>query len=356
MSDTGHTAQQEQTRDSEPRIDDPRIRKLALACTGSAVPGDAPDGEDLCQDDWQAFYDFADYYRVVPYIYFYLRDNPRAPLSLDAIPEGTRNAFKAGYQGSLARNALITRRAQEVLRHLAAAGIEAMLLKGLYLAHTVYADKALRIMADADLLVRPEQFIAAARVIESMGYKVFEPCSRNHTAETILSGVDKSLDYISDDAFGLRLELHYQIDRPNSHYEVDGNALWTRSVEFRVGDQTTKAMCLEDLLMHLCLHCANHHALNEMGLQPYLDIKELLRRHGKIFNWKLFTDIVQANGTDKAAFLTLQLARGITAADIPDGVLEALRPNDITAEVLEVAHRQVFAPLRPDVDYSPNLL
>jgi hypothetical protein len=53
-------------------------------------------------------------------------------------------------------------RALDVLR---SAGIDALVLKGVALANTVYADPSLRVFGDVDLLVRPTDFASAAALL-----------------------------------------------------------------------------------------------------------------------------------------------------------------------------------------------
>ena len=57
-----------------------------------------------------------------------------------------------------------------VLDALADSGIQPVLLKGLPLAHTLYAAPGLRLHADADLLVRRDQVEQVKRVMTTLGY------------------------------------------------------------------------------------------------------------------------------------------------------------------------------------------
>ncbi len=58
-----------------------------------------------------------------------------------------------------------------VLTALAAAGVEALLLKGAALAHTHYPEPALRTRCDADVLITPGDHDAAIQVLEGLRYR-----------------------------------------------------------------------------------------------------------------------------------------------------------------------------------------
>ena len=63
------------------------------------------------------------------------------------------------------------RETTEVLDALAAGGVEAILLKGAALAHTLYPEPWLRARGDTDLLVRAADRRAAFAVLEQLGYR-----------------------------------------------------------------------------------------------------------------------------------------------------------------------------------------
>ncbi len=89
--------------------------------------------------------------------------------------------LKVHYLQSLVFNQQRWKAFQEIRPILAGHGIEAIPLKGLALAFTLYPDEALRPMGDIDLLIRPEQVFKARDLIVAHGGKpMYVPLSPLH--------------------------------------------------------------------------------------------------------------------------------------------------------------------------------
>jgi len=71
------------------------------------------------------------------------------------LPSGARAKLAVTYAATQRRNSAIAGQLAELLVACAAADIDAMVLKGGYLAFAVYPDPALRGMSDLDLFFRP---------------------------------------------------------------------------------------------------------------------------------------------------------------------------------------------------------
>jgi hypothetical protein len=75
------------------------------------------------------------------------------------------------YRKAWVQNQHLLRRAAEAVQRFDEAGIDSLLLKGVPLTVAAYQDVGARPMGDVDLLVRPEQAVAAFRLLESVGYE-----------------------------------------------------------------------------------------------------------------------------------------------------------------------------------------
>ena len=87
------------------------------------------------------------------------------------LPSGARAKLAVTYAATQRRNSAIASQLAELLAAYAAAGIDAMVLKGGYLAFAVYPDPALRGMSDLDLFFRPDDLGRAEAVLQSLGYQ-----------------------------------------------------------------------------------------------------------------------------------------------------------------------------------------
>jgi hypothetical protein len=81
----------------------------------------------------------------------------------------TASAWAATCRATAVRTLRQRVQAETLLRALGDAGIETLLLRGLWLAEAVYADPSLRPSQDVDLWMAPEHLPAAAEVLRSAG-------------------------------------------------------------------------------------------------------------------------------------------------------------------------------------------
>ena len=96
-------------------------------------------------------------FRLLPLVYRKLQDaagdDPLLP------------RLQVVYRHTWFKNQVLFDAARALLARLAAAGIEAMLLKGAAMSLTHYRDPGLRFMHDLDVLVRPQHFLRAVEVL-----------------------------------------------------------------------------------------------------------------------------------------------------------------------------------------------
>ncbi len=119
--------------------------------------------------DWNAMLRAAHAERVAPLLAHALTRSGRDGSS--AIPPGVHDALRHAYLAGAGRAAILGDAAAQLLSTFAHAGIPVIALKGLELAETVSPNPALRPMEDLDLLVRPGDIAAAARVLTEAGYR-----------------------------------------------------------------------------------------------------------------------------------------------------------------------------------------
>lgn len=91
-----------------------------------------------------------------------------------AVPPAEAENWRRMYLASLTRSVQTQAQAVAALQALADAGVEPVVMRGLWLAQTVYEDPALRPSQDLDLLVPPEAGTKVAEVLESQGFTRFD--------------------------------------------------------------------------------------------------------------------------------------------------------------------------------------
>ena len=203
-----------------------------------------------------------------------------------------------------------------VLDRLSAQAIDVVVLKGAYLAQTVYADPALRAMSDADLLVRDRDLARAAVALREMGWT-------QGTSERVSA---HQLPTFEHD--GVHVELHWTIEDDGSPFAIDVAGLWERAIPARVGRARAFALSPEDLLLHLCLHTAYGHGWKQFdgGLRQLSDIAAVLRHHASTLDWDAMLERAEEWRTERCLWLCLATARDVLRADVPQSALDRLAP------------------------------
>lgn len=208
----------------------------------------------------------------------------------------------------------------DTVRLLATRGIDVMLLKGSALAYTTYESFADRPMGDLDVLIRPEQAHEAWSLLQTHGWtwpSDLWPAKHYSTHQHLPPLLDARGD-------GFRLELHTDI-LPGGHPFCSSPAgLWPDAQLVQMNGSTAFVASLSHQLLHLCVHFAWSHQMQWGGWRAFRDVASLARHAA--FPWPAFVELARANRATTSSFWTLQLARTLTGAAVPDEVLRALRP------------------------------
>jgi hypothetical protein len=160
------------------------------------------------------------------------------------VTEAQRTRAESTWQGWLSHALRVERLVLDAADALGSHGIEAIVLKGVALAHTVYRDPNLRIFGDVDLLVEPHNFTRAASVV---------------SAEI---GAERSLPELRrgfDDRFGkeillrvrgLELDLHRMFVEGPYGVAIELDDLWQMPEAFTLGDRQLRALAPPARALH----------------------------------------------------------------------------------------------------------
>jgi hypothetical protein len=212
----------------------------------------------------------------------------------------------------------------EMQKLLAAVGIPMLLLKGPHLAATLYDNPLQRVYCDLDILVKPEHYYPAAKILLANHFKLFSLNRRRLVSE--------KADYqlLLRAPRGIAVELHRALaDRDQFRSDVKG--FFQRSEEFKFGDLKVRGLGTEDLLLHLCLHFGKRHFMTSEQ-KHLLDIALFLKK--KNVAWPVFLQRVRLAGCRSVVFYCLQAVQSQHGAVIPDGILPALMPTPRRQRVL----------------------
>lgn len=203
------------------------------------------------EPDWSSLVQLVTHHRIVPVVSHNLHHALSETTAADvqqAIAELRRRA---------AANTMSTLRLlselKRVLVALDAAGLDARVLKGLPLAHTVFGDIGLRAPGDLDLLIDPQQIVTADREIQGLGYTgLFEPGRFSPKQLAYYRAHWKDVTY-TNRTEGNELDLHWRCFRnplmPGGQLCEPGT--WETVT---LGGLRVKTLPTREGLLYLCVH------------------------------------------------------------------------------------------------------
>lgn len=242
-------------------------------------------------------------------------------------------ALRGFYRRAWCENQVLFRRIAGVLEALARAGVRALVLKGAALASPVYGDAGTRPMADADLLVRGGDFVAAVRALAREGW-----VAHDTTAGAMLEASPAAFRERYD-AIGLRqagdalpvLDLHDRLLHVYGHHRVDFPEawLWADAEPFELGGATARRLSPAHALLHVAFH--GYQRQHVGPIRWVADVDRLVRADGPRIDWR--TLLRQAREARVLAPLrdALETAATVVGTPVPSGVRRALRRERVTA-------------------------
>lgn len=303
---------------------------MLLDCLKRDEPVDPGRLATLSRESWHALMALAATQRVRPLFWHRLKQKGLAGLLPAEVAEELREASRRNTMHNMLRYGELRR----LLAALKAEGIPLILLKGIYLAGTVYENMGLREMNDVDVLARPADLMRIADTLAGLGYASPQPICPNVTLATNhhLPPMVKG---------GLTFEVHWNLTYPGESCTIDPACLWECAVPVRIAGREALALSPEDLLLHLCLHTSHHHQF-AFGLRPFCDIAATIAHFGSTLDWRSITEQADRRRWGRGVYLALRLARELAGAEVPDDILERLRPADTTEAILDAVRAQVF--------------
>lgn len=244
-------------------------RKCFLELLRCAMAGEPVRGVDaLTEDQWRAIADLAAFHKVLPLVSDTVHHIPTA--------QAVFGDLKPGIRRQVVLQAQRTHAFLELNRRLRAAGIKALVVKGI-VCRSIYPKGDLRLSADEDLLVPREQLDAAKAVLEGMGLT---------TTET----APNAYEYPYRGPSGpLYIELHAHLFSPDSDVYGAWNGYFRdafdRAEEIEIQGGPVWTMAPTDHLLYLLLHAFKHFLHSGVGVRQVCDIARFANVWGSRVDW-----------------------------------------------------------------------
>lgn len=301
----------------------------------------------LTVEQWQALVTLAEAQKVAPLFYHqckrYQREMP--------LPAEIRTALHARYIHNAGRNLFLWKALGVILTDCRQQGISVLVLKGAALVGTVYPNKALRQMADLDLLVPEAAMGTAVTLLLARGY---QPASQIGTEVLDHFTILHHLPPFVHPESNICVELHATIAPPNRFYSVDIAELWAAAQPLPVAGASAFTLAPEDLLLYTCMHATYRH-LFELGARFLCDVDAIVRHYQATLDWERLVARAKAWQWHNGVFLGLYLAEQLLDTPIPSAVLHALQPVNFHAQaahqpIVEESLRLIFDDHQPTAE------
>lgn len=244
-------------------------------------------------------------------------------------PHHIQSYVRDFYYAVSGRNISLLQSLENIAIYFKKENIEAIVFKGLMLAHAIYKDIGLRPMGDIDLLIRREDIATADRALRRHG---FSPEFEIEDFEGVMAGQYRnSVVYRSADSVPVSVHIHWHIVNffpfhKSVLQKIDMDLVWEESEPIRLDNAYMRTFSLHHHIIYLCMHALNHsfHPLVRLS-----DINEVLRLKGDQIVWdKLINDALAFN-LSKCVYYVLYLVSVMFNTDVPGAVLQRLKPQRI---------------------------
>ncbi len=230
-------------------------------------------------EDWEAVAERLMQCSTAPL--FYLKAPSLSNLKL--MPDEEFQKIRKSYYYTLTRGTLMYQVLKKTMEVLKANGIDAIVLKGAYLAEALYKDVGLRLFSDIDLLVKEEQANRAFDLLLNAGF------TQAKKADQMLEFLVKNMNYEHLPQLvykGISIELHVRLHGVETKYKFFPQKMWENVEKTKLGGVTVYTPDLSDLLIHTILHLNKHFCAGEIQFTGFNDIVNILELWRDKLDWE----------------------------------------------------------------------
>jgi hypothetical protein len=259
--------------------------------------------------DWELVRREAIRHRVVTSLYRHLDI-----LLGGKVPSFVKEDIKQQQRAVRIHNTFLVEELGAVVRRFEKEGLPVLAIKGPVLAQEAYGDVACRQYVDLDMVIPPDRFLEAERVLKDLGYAC-KP-DRAHLSEW-----QKKME--------IRLSGQWPLKRGNGTFSIDlhtrvlpsgytsspeFDSFWDRSRTIRLNDSVSvRALSAEDMVLTLC-----HQGIKDQWrvLRHVCDIGEFVRSETDL-DWEDAVHLAKQNGATSVLKLGLFMAETVLDTDLP---------------------------------------
>lgn len=260
-------------------------------------------GTELTSRDWETMLVMARQHRLGPLLHWRLA---RSMTSLN-VPRPFRDNIAASFRKHAARSVQLQYEIVRTHRLLRGCGINAVFLKGAFLAFQVYPHAALRPLRDLDVLVPRDRAMDAFDALLTAG---FTRAVYSFGDPGAAVGCMKHLPVLECPSSRVAIELHTRLITPQDNparrrpEPADNPAVWKRLMYREMAGEQIAFLSPADQLLHLIIHAAFDHRLGS-GPLVLTDIAGLVRQTD--IHWPTFWRMAAEGGWIRECTLLLHV-------------------------------------------------
>ncbi len=303
--------------------------QLALGTNYDPVP------EVPSTSEWERIYVQARSHGVAPLLYRTLIAD--GVLADQQIVE----RFKTSYYQAFAQALFFHEEVKKISASLKPTKTPVMLLKGAYLAHSVYPDPGCRPMSDLDLLVPRDGLDVVEQTLVDLGYtRAFHSRAHNLAHDCVLP-------YTLRRDKRKKIEIHWDLAPPIGRTDnIKLSEIWQQAIVDRIAGYEALVMRPEDQLIFACAHLASDkHCFDR--LIWFCDICAIVAK--REISWSYVVARSGEFNARVAVYFALAFARELLRLDIPAHVLRELKPSTLRTMLFSATMGS-----RPVLDGVPN--
>ncbi len=197
--------------------------------------------------------------------------------------------------------------------------IPVILLKGAFLADSLYQDIALRPMNDIDILCQKKDIQRIDSLLVKKSYSQKDPI-QHVTFEGLLPHLPS---YTHPN--GVKIEVHTHIFPQLKWTEEHIETIWENSPLYENSAAPIHILSLEDLLFYLVIHLHKHLTIfYGVNLYWMSDIHEIIQQFGNRINWHSFFELSDSLNATEAVRSVFQLMKTGWRTQFPTAATERI--------------------------------
>ncbi len=280
--------------------------------------------------DWVHLTKLAVQHRLINLLYFQLNN-----ICPESIPVDVLDNLRTTFQINVENNLWLTGELLKVLEILKSHGIKGIHYKGPSLAILAYKNIALRQFTDIDIFVSESDVLKVKDILNSNGYKLYYDL--RYIKDDFYLKTQREYVFINEKTQAV-VEIHWNFHGAFISLYEEGNCLYDELEMTTLNRYNISSLKIENLLLILCIHCANH---DWESLSWLCDIFQLLKTHKNI-NWKYLIETADKLGIKRIFLINILLVNDIWKIEIPEYISDQIKNDSSLGDLSKIIIKKIF--------------